>query len=344
MKKIEIQNLLEAYYAMSSLKFSERKDKARIQRCESDAEHIYSAQQWAWLLWSECMQQLNIFRIIAMLSLSELYRGKKNSVILFGDWAKQAFIMSCINEFDAENTEEAKIAHLCKMLAEGRFLVTFSGEAKNMTMVQFANLMHVQETLDTLKTKIRQGIINWNITGIRRESIAEHVYSVQQLAWLMWLGTNKKIDILKVVSTLSIHEVEETIIGDITPYSGITPEQKREMGIKAVKEVLGKLNKYEFMHALINEFDDEETENAFFAHLCDKLDCDLTVKYYSDGGYCSIENATDAMKNNPKIQKLIEAGAKTVADAFIMADEHMYTGTIFEEVLNFAKVCDVTKL
>jgi hypothetical protein len=49
------------------------------------------------------------------------------------------------------------------------------------------------------------------------------------------------------------------------------------------------------------------------------------------------------MKNNPKIQKLIEDGAKTVADAFIIADRHMYAGTLFEEVLNVANDCDVTK-
>ena len=77
---------------------------------------------------------------------------------------------------------------------------TFETDVK-MTKEQFDNLMYVRDTLETLKNKIRQGVINWNITGIRRESIAEHVYSTQQLAWLMWLATNKKIDIFKVVKT-----------------------------------------------------------------------------------------------------------------------------------------------
>jgi len=345
MNKMEIQNLLQTYYAMSTLKFSERMEKFDDKkRYESDAEYIYIAQQWAWLLWSECMQHLNIFRIIAMLSLSELCNVKKRSIIVFGDFQKKMEFISVVSEFDKGDTEESKIAHLCKLLADGSFRVEQYVRIENITEKQYRNLICVYDTLETLEAKIRQGVINWNITGIRRESIAEHVYSVQQLAWLMWLATNEKIDILKVVSMLSIHEVEETIIGDITPYSGITPEQKREMGIKAVKKVLGNLKQYEFMHSLINEFDDEKTPDAFFAHLCDKLDCDLTVKHYSDGGYCSIENATDAMKNNPKIQKLIADGAKTVADAFIMADEHMYVGTIFEEVLNVAKTCDVTTL
>ena len=346
MEKIEIQNLLEAYYAMGTLKFVEcRNHRVQARRFESVAEHVYTAQQWAWLLWSESLgAAISIFRVVAMLSLSELYNTKKSTVILFGNWQKQSLILSLISEFDENKTADAKFAHVCKAFADGEEHIRDWNIGVDISWDAYEKIMGVYNILDTLKPKIRQGVINWNITDVRRESIAEHVYSTQQLAWLMWLETNEEIDILKVVSTLSIHEVEETIIGDITPYSGITPEQKREMGIKAVRKVLGILKQYEFMHSLINEFDDEETPNAFFAHLCDKLDCDLTIKYYSDGGYCSIENATDSMKNNHKIQKLILDGAETVADVFIMADEHMYAGTIFEEVVNFVKTCNVTTI
>lgn len=343
MNACECLSFLEAYYELGSLKFKEIRKRDEVQasnRNESIADTVYGAQQWAWLLWSECIRSIDILKVVSMISLSEIYRVNRSAIMLVGDYQKQRRMRLLINEFEERKTPESNVAHLCKSLNDKNYDI--EDIITKMTDEQIKNLLYVHDTLELLKTKIRQGIINWNITGIRRESVSEHVYSAQQLAWLMWLVAEEEIDILKVIGMLSIHETEETIIGDITPYSGITPEEKLQMGHDAVKKLLGKLKEFNVMYSFIEEFDEEKTCNAFFAHLCDKLDCDLAVKYYSDGGYCSIENATDDMKNNPKIQKLIDSGAKTVADAFIMADECMYTGTIFEEIIDAVKTCDTS--
>ena len=342
MTNSEMLNLLEAYYAMGKLKFAGHWNiNIASDRYESIAESVYAAQQMAWILWSEREEDIDIHKVIAMISLSEVSR-LKDSVVLFGDLGKKAKISDIMREFNAGLTAEAFFAGICKSIVDGNY---YTDEVlERMPNDEFERITSVYETLLTLKMRIRQGIINWNITGIRRESVAEHVYSVQQLAWLMWMVSDEDIDIFRVVSMLSIHETEESIIGDITPFCGITPEEKLKMGHEAVEKLLGDLKQFDMMYSIIKEFDAEETPDAFFAHLCDKLDCDLAVKFYSDGGYCSIANATEKMKNNPKIQKLIADGGKTVADMFIMSDEHMYTGTIFEEVIDFVKQHDVTKL
>ncbi|MBE5813429.1 MAG: HD domain-containing protein [Clostridiales bacterium] len=340
----EIRNVLHAYYDMTTIKFMEHCDDIEItnHRRKSFAEDVYGAQQWAWLLWSECDLNIDILRVNAMLSLSELEKVGKTIVILFNNWEKQKIMIPLIKELNEGKTLEASFAKLCKKLNSGERDIC--DIYKNMPDEQAKNIERVYNMLDTLKVKIRQGIINWNITGIRRESIAEHVYSTQQLAWLMWVVSKEDIDIFRILAMLSIHETEEIIIGDITPYSGISPEEKLRMGNEAVEKILHGLRQYVKMHSFIKEFDAEKTSDAFFAHLCDKLDCDLAVKFYSDGGYCSIENATLGMKENSEIQKFISNGAKTVADVFIMADEHMYVNTIFKEIVDFVKDYNVSTM
>ena len=51
----------------------------------------------------------------------------------------------------------------------------------------------------TLKNKIRQGSIYWNVTAKRRESIAEHVYDTCILAIAIDSEYKLDIDIKKVV-------------------------------------------------------------------------------------------------------------------------------------------------
>ena len=142
---------------------------------------------------------------------------------------------------------------------------------------------------------------------------------------------------------LALHETEEISIGDITPYDNVTPEEKLKMGEVAVEELMGDLNKYCLYSSLIDEFNAEKTKEAFFAHLCDKLECDLQMKKYSDAGYCTIENACAKVKNSESVKQLVASGAQTVADIFIAQDEGMYKGTIFEEIVNFLKTYDTTK-
>ncbi len=78
------------------------------------------------------------------------------------------------------------------------------------------------------------------------------------------------VDLDKVISTLCVHEIGEIKIGDITPFDNITPEQKQEIEHKAIIEVLGNLSNKDNIIDSIFEFDKRETNEAKFAHYCDK--------------------------------------------------------------------------
>lgn len=106
----------------------------------------------------------------------------------------------------------------------------------------------------TLKERIRTGCNYWNVTAKRRESIAEHSFGTCMLA---------------------IHELEEIIIGDITPFDGVSEKEKIAMGRKAVANVLEGLSTKDEYIALTEEFNARKTADAKFAHLCDKLEFDI---------------------------------------------------------------------
>ena len=151
-----------------------------------------------------------------------------------------------------------------------------------MDKKQIINVLDVYYKLCSLKRKKRQGWVYWNVAKTRIESIAEHVFGVQQLAWVIYSEAQLDLDIFKVIAMLSLHETEEVIIGDITPFDNITDAEKLAMGDKAVKQIFGKINKSEILIELINEFNQRNTKEAQFAYLCDKMECDLQVKRYSD--------------------------------------------------------------
>lgn len=135
-----------------------------------------------------------------------------------------------------------------------------------------------------LKYKIRSGWdeTHWNVSKERIESIAEHVYGTCILALSIDSEFTTNLDINKVIKMLVIHEIGEVVIGDITPFDNITPEEKLEREHEAIKEVLGNLIKKEEFYSLLLEFDEKKTKEAIFAHHCDKLEADIQAKVYQD--------------------------------------------------------------
>lgn len=188
-----------------------------------------------------------------------------------------------------------------------------------------------------LKEKLRQGWIYWNVKDTRVESIAEHIYGAQMLAVAIYSEFKINVDIFKVMSMLALHETEEVIIGDYTPIDDISDNEKLEIGNKAVKDIFSNLKNSNMFVELITEFNERKTPEAQLAFLCDKFDCILQCKKYSDLQKCSILNATVNVLKNKKVNRIIDNGANTVLDVFMVHDKFMYEGTVVEELFDYIK-------
>ena len=160
-----------------------------------------------------------------------------------------------------------------------------------------------------LKDVIRTGWKNWNVKRERLESVAEHVFGVQMLAIAMKSEYSYDIDIMKVIFMLAIHELGETVIGDLTQFD-ISKEDKERIEHEAVSKILGGILDGKEIENLFLEFDSHGTKEAMFAYMCDKLECDLQCKLYDEEG-CVDLNKQDGNNtlNNKIVHDLLASDA-----------------------------------
>ena len=122
-----------------------------------------------------------------------------------------------------------------------------------------------------LKDVIRTGWKTWNVKRERLESVAEHVFGVQMLAIAMKSEYSYDIDIMKVIFMLAIHELGETVIGDLTQFD-ISKKDKERIEHEAVSKILRGILDGKEIENLFLEFDSHRTKEAMFAYMCDKLE------------------------------------------------------------------------
>jgi len=170
-----------------------------------------------------------------------------------------------------------------------------------------------------LKDTVRTGWKVWGVKRERVESVAEHIFGTCMLALAIWSETLPEINISEVLTMLALHETEEIVIGDITPYDDTEKQKIKTSGEIAVQKIFEKLVAKDAYFKLIHDFDKRKTPEAIFAHKCDKLEADLMARLYSDEN-CFDEKNYGEIKNNPKILEYKKQGINDVADYFALED------------------------
>ena len=211
------------------------------------------------------------------------------------------------------------------------------------------NSMRFYMLATQLKYKIRSGWdkSHWNVSKDRAESIAEHVYGTCILALSIDSEFKTNLDINKVIKMLVLHELGEVIIGDITPFDNITPEEKMKKEHEAMREVIGDLVNQEEFLSLLFEFDEKKTKEAIFAHHCDKLEADIQAKVYQDMG---CQHPLDEQENNVvfksnKVQQMVKDGAQTAFDIWYEWDKSLYyDDEDFARLLDYVRTINTQEL
>lgn len=196
------------------------------------------------------------------------------------------------------------------------------------------NVVKFYVLCNKLKTLVRTGWKEWKVNSDRLESVAEHIFGVQMLAIAMHSEYRYKLDLQKALFMIAVHELEEIMIGDYTPFD-ISKEEKNKLGHVCVAKILEPLIEGDVVRKLILEFDERKTKEAKFAHMCDKLECDLQCKVYDEQGCVDVkkqDNIIVAHSNN--IQEKIAKG-DTWSKMWMTTSRERYA---YDE--NFAKVSD----
>lgn len=119
----------------------------------------------------------------------------------------------------------------------------------------------------------------------RNENDAEHAWHMAIMAYLLREYSNEDIDISRVMIMCLIHDIVEIDAGDTYAYDseGLSTQKDREDAAKErIFSLLPEEQKEDFV-ALFDEFEENNTPEAKFAHAMDNLQ-PLMLNNSNDGG------------------------------------------------------------
>ncbi|MBA4462516.1 MAG: HD domain-containing protein [Nitrosopumilaceae archaeon] len=161
-------------------------------------------------------------------------------------------------------------------------------------------LLDFLKTSANLKNIPRQGWID-KLEISNPESVADHTFSMAIIG--MILSDSKNYNTEKILKMILLHDLAESITGDITPEQKSGVDKKR-LEEKTMKEILSNLPKeIQSQYLKIwDEYQDNQTNDANFVHQIDKFEMALQSKIYEK-------------QTNPKKTKVFfESARKEIRD------------------------------
>ena len=137
-------------------------------------------------------------------------------------------------------------------------------------MTDFEKQISFIMELDKIKKIGRQTYLS---DASRKENDAEHSWHLALMAFVLADYANEKIDVLKTIKMVVLHDVIEIDAGDTYAYDTEGNKTKRERELKAADRIFGLLPKEQEREyrGLWDEFEEMETAEAKFANTLDKV-------------------------------------------------------------------------
>lgn len=120
--------------------------------------------------------------------------------------------------------------------------------------------------------------------GERLENDAEHAWHMAVMALLLSDYSNEKVDVLKVVSILLVHDLVEVYAGDTFAYDEEGKKSQHQRELEAADKLFSQLpvDLCKKIRDLWDEFEQWETPEAKFAHTLDNFQ-PLMLQHASKG-------------------------------------------------------------
>lgn len=127
------------------------------------------------------------------------------------------------------------------------------------------NLLYYTEILKHLE---RQGWKQKNIPKV--ETVASHSWQMAMLALFLLNHTNEQYDFNKIIQLCLIHDLAESIIGDITPKEK-SYKNKKIIEQEAMQKISTDTN-FPLLYELFIEYEEKQTKEAKLANDLDQID------------------------------------------------------------------------
>ena len=138
------------------------------------------------------------------------------------------------------------------------------------------NLKNFKVIGGQMKNLVRSG---WLYHKIKSPEVdASHSWGVSMLVQIY---APKELDLCKCLKMANIHDLAEIYVGDYTPGSGISPQEKYDLESKAIQRLADELQYPEIID-LFEEFEAGKTPEAVFVKNMDCLDTVIQAKYFDE--------------------------------------------------------------
>jgi putative hydrolase of HD superfamily len=132
-------------------------------------------------------------------------------------------------------------------------------------MSKYLDFFHQVGKLKDLK---RQG---WVIKGVKEpESVADHSFRLGVMALV--LAPRLGLDSSKCIKLALIHDVAESIVGDITPHDNVSKSDKSALEERAILKMFKGLDDEGSFLTLWKEYENKESKEALFVKELDKFE------------------------------------------------------------------------
>ena len=195
------------------------------------------------------------------------------------------------------------------------------------------NIIKFYVLANKLKTVIRTGWAEVEISADRLESVAEHIYGCLILAIGFESEYNLNVDLLKVIKMIVVKELEKITLKELTTRDYPTDEERRNQAFVNVTKVTNSLVKKEELLSLLEEYNSRETNEAKFVHQLAKIESDIQAKIYDLEGNFDIDKAKeDAKFYGEELSSKIIPQMKVASDGWILFDRQYYTDEMFKDL------------
>lgn len=140
-------------------------------------------------------------------------------------------------------------------------------------MINHKELLELFEHIYNLKSLKRAGWVYHKVPN--PESVADHSFGLALIS--AHVAQKLGLNVEKAVTIACIHDVGESIIGDITPRDSVSKEDKYLMDFDAVKKILNSDELFSYWQ----EFETGDSPEATMVRQLDKLEAYLQGRAYN---------------------------------------------------------------
>lgn len=105
------------------------------------------------------------------------------------------------------------------------------------------------------------------------ECVSGHMYRMAMITFLIDPVKYPNINKQRCLEMALVHDLAESIIGDITPHCGVSKEDKNKKEDAAMRELCDLIKPTgDYIYGLFREYEDQETDDARFVKDLDRFD------------------------------------------------------------------------